>query len=53
MSRFDCIIGVITSAISIVGALFGSNGGVYCFVCLAFIYCLIDLIDDIRQQKER
>lgn len=43
MSTYECVIGIITSLISIIGALFGSNGGVYGFTCFAFIYCVIAL----------
>ena len=48
MTRFDCIVGIITSAMSIVGALFGNNGGVYCFVVFGFIYCVLNLTYDIH-----
>ena len=50
MSTFECVIGLIASGISIIGALLGSNGGVNAFVCIAFIYCLIGLIE---RTKER
>lgn len=50
MSTFECVVGLITSGISIIGALLGKNGGVYAFVCIAFIYCVIDLSERIKER---
>ena len=50
MSKFECVAGLIASGISIIGALFGRNGGVYAFVCIAYVYCWIGLIE---RTKER
>ena len=50
MSTFECVSGLIASGISIIGALLGKNGGVYAFVCIAFIYCVIGLSERIKER---
>lgn len=53
MSMLDCVVGIIASLISIIGALLGRNGGVYCFVILALIFCVLNLIDNIAERKKK
>jgi hypothetical protein len=53
MSMLDCVVGIIASLISIIGASLGRNGGVYCFVILALVFLVLKLIDNIEQRQKK
>lgn len=52
MTTIDCVVGIIASLISIIGILLGRHGGVYVFVIMALIYCVINLIDNISERRK-
>jgi hypothetical protein len=51
MSMLDCVVGIIGSIFSMIGFLLERNGTAYVFVILAFIYCVLNLIDKEQENK--